>query len=277
MSRRAFRTRKARPSAPRTIRAANDDAPGIANDNDRMEVGGVLLTVDQTRRFRRAEENAASEDHRLKVSGRAALVQLEAEIEAALSRQRIAADLAETAALEAARGSEVVVSNDPKNRGRVEVRGRDGLTTAATGRYDAAGNLLTPPVIDEIQHAAALRYRFDYEHLNPGRALTPPDPAGARKIVRGGDGWAQRLEEIGDRLRRIDLMICEIDLELDEPMLPVHLPESHRYRRAMTVIRLVAGEGVSLNAIAKAGSVRDRWASALRHALDNAAIVYGLA
>jgi hypothetical protein len=275
-SKRRRNRQRAKASAPRVIVTANDDAPYIANDNAQADVGGILLTTDQTRRLRLAEENAASNDHQRKVAGRAALVQLEAEIEAAKARARQAADLVETTALEAARGSAVEVSNDPKSRGRIEVRNRDGLTTAATGRSDAKGRLITPPVIDTIQHAAALRYRVDYEHLNPGRALTPPDPEGARKIVRGGDGWAQRLKDIGDRVRRIDLMICGIDPDADRPMIPSHLPQSHRYRRAMIVIRMVAGEGVSLNAIAKAGAVRERWASALRHALDQAAIVYGL-
>jgi hypothetical protein len=262
MSRRAFRPNKARPSAPRTIGAANDDAPGIANDNDRIQVGGVLLTAEQTRRFRRAEENAASEDHRLKVSGRAALVQLEGEIADAADRQRVAADLVETRALEEARGATIEVSNRPEHRGRIRIASRDGLETLMT-----AGSLTSN------QYAAGLRYRADYEHLDPERGLTPPALDQTRRIGRGGEGWAKRLEEIRTRVEGLERAI-----QAEDPTFrgAAAVNPVHRVGRRVWALREVAGKGSNLSALSSSGSSQLAYSDALRSALDAASIVYSL-
>jgi hypothetical protein len=259
---RAFRKSKSRPSAPRTIHAANDDAPGIANDNDRIQVGGVLLTAEQTRRFRRAEEHAASEDHRLKVSGRAALVQLEAEIAEAEARQRVAADLVETRALEEARGATIEVSNRPEHRGRIRIASRDGLETLMT-----AGSLTSN------QYAAGLRYRADYEQLDPERGLTPPALDQTRKVVRGGDGWAKKLEEIRTRVEAIDQAI-----QAEDPTFrgAAAVNPVHRTGRRVWALREIAGKGANLRALGLSGNSREAVREHLIAALDCAAITYGL-
>jgi len=141
---------------------------------------------------------------------------------------------------------------------------RDGLET-----------LLTAGSIDRTQHAAGLRYRADYELLDPERGLTPPDlnPHNRGKVVRGGEGFADKRRQREEFVRDLEAMIQEEDRTFRGSL---GRTDVERLGRAVWALREVAGKGNSLLALTSSGSLRTVISQALLVGLDCAAIAYGL-
>lgn len=257
----ARRRKHARPSLPRMI-GANDNAPGAANDNGAIVVSGHTLNEGQAKRFRAAVEDEASPELHRRRAGREAMLRLEAEIDAVQTGVRVANDIAETVALETLRGSDIETSDRKEHEGRKRISSRDGLET-----------LLTSHSITHVQHAAGLRYRTDYEMLDPERGLTPPAIDQSRNITRGGEGWAQKKLERELFVRDLESLIQEKDRTFRGAN---GRSDVERVGRAVWALREVAGKGSNLSTLTNSGGLRQALSEALVDALDCCAIAYGL-
>ena len=258
--RRKKRQRFARPSAPRAI-GANDNI-AVANDNMApVTIRGVTLTEGQAWRFADAEKKLASPDLDTRRVGHRMLEALDQEIDARLEGQAAARDLEELRGLEALRGLSISVSKHEGSKGAPRVS-RDGLET-----------LLTAGSITRTQHAAGLRYRDDYELLDPEKGLTPPSIDQTRKITRGGDGFAQKRREREEFVRDLEAMIQEEDRTFRGAL---GRSDVERVGRAVWALREIAGKGANLRSLSSSGSVIARTTDALCVSLDCAAIAYGL-
>lgn len=245
----------ARPSMPRII-GANDNI-AFANDNlPPAQISGVLLTPSQQIRFRDAELKCQSDDPILRKRGEQAFAALEQEVQARIEAGLVEVRLEKLEELESLRGHEV-----RRTKGSVRVS-RDGLET-----------LLTAGSINLIQHAAGMKYRADYELIDPERSLTPPALDQARLSGRGGDGFAvlKRMCEI--RVRDLEAMIQGEDRTFRGAL---GTSEVQRLGRSVWVLREVAGKGHSLRSLSSSGSVIQSMSAALVVGLDCAAIAYGL-
>lgn len=254
------RTRYAKPSAPRAIgandnvRTANDNAPPVT-------IRGVELSEGQAYRFANAEAKLASPDLAVRREGHRIMDALDRELDALIGSRAAEADLEELRGLEKLRGLEIGVSKHQGTAGAPRAS-RDGLET-----------LLTSSSITSTQHAAGLRFRADYELLDPEKGLTPPPIDQTRKIVRGGDGFAEKRAERELFVRDLEAMIQEVD-----PSFRGALGQSdiERVGRAVWALREIAGKGSNLSSLSSSGSVQKRTSDSLLIALDCAAIAYGL-
>lgn len=254
------RQRKQAPSPPRMI-GANDNHELEANDNE-LVVNGVVLNAAQARRFKVATDQQASADPGLIRAGRIALLALERELGAvAIEAHRKAAE-AETVALEEARGGVVEASDRKEHVGRKRIASRDGLET-----------LLTAGSITAIQHAAGMRYRADYELLDPEKGLTPPALDRATRPMPGGDGWAKRRAEREAFVRDLERTIQAQDRTFRGAL---GRSDVERIGRAVWAIREVAGKGANLRSLTNSGTVISTTSESLRVALDCAAIAFRL-
>lgn len=255
------RKRYAKPSRPRAI-GANDNIEA-ANDNTApVSIRGVRLTDSQALRFMAAEAKVASPDLDQQRDGQRMFRALDAEIDSRILERDAKENLEELRGLEALRGFDIGVSDHEKARGAPRAS-RDGLET-----------LLTAGSITRTRHAAGLRYRADYELLDPEKGLTPPtlDPA-LRNIVRGGEGFAQKRREREEFVRDLEAMIQEEDRTFRGAL---GKSDVERLGRAVWALREVAGKGGSVLSLTSSGSMRTLIAEALIVALDCAAIAYGL-
>lgn len=253
------------PSAPRVI-GANDNHVDGANDNSPVVIRGVTLTVNQAHRFQVADARVKSKELGLQKAGRDTMVALAAEIEAVLAERQRLADQDEMIDLELRRGSTIETSARAEHGGRKRIASRDGLET-----------LRTTHSISSIQHAAGLRYRTDYEAIDPEKGLTPPSIDQTRNIVHGGDGYAAKRREIEERVFGIHCMICGVDAPKDgkRAALP-SLPAGHPAMRAIYALNHIAGRGDNLGDMTSSGSVKARMREDLIFGLDACAIAYGL-
>lgn len=257
---RARKGRYAKPSPPRAI-GANDNI-AVANDNMApVTIRGVTLTEGQAWRFADAEKRLASADLDTRRVGHRMLEALDQEIDARLAGQRATGDLEELRGLEALRGLAIGVSKHEGSKGAPRLS-RDGLET-----------LLTAGSINRTQHAAGLRYRDDYELLDPEKGLTPPSIDQTRKITRGGDGFAQKRREREEFVRDLEAMIQEEDRTFRGAL---GRSDVERVGRAVWALREIAGKGANLRSLSNSGSVIARTTEALQVSLDCAAIAYGL-
>ena len=259
--RRKKRQRYAKPSLPRVI-GANDNI-AVANDNMApVTIRGVTLTEGQAWRFADAERRIADPDLVVQRIGHRMLEALDREIDARLADRAAAEGLEELRGLEALRGLTIGTSKHEASKGAPRAS-RDGLET-----------LLTAGSITRTQHAAGLRYRADYELLDPEKGLTPPtlDPA-LRNIVRGGEGFAQKRREREEFVRDLEAMIQEEDRTFRGAL---GKSDVERLGRAVWALREVAGKGAAVLTLTSSGSMRTLIAEALIVALDCAAIAYGL-
>lgn len=258
--RRKKRQRYAKPSLPRVI-GANDNI-AVANDNMApVTIRGVTLTDNQAIRFVDAEAKIANPDLTVQRVGHRMLEALDREIDARLADRAAAEGLEELRGLEALRGLTIGTSKHEASKGAPRAS-RDGLET-----------LLTASSITRTQHAAGLRYRDDYELLDPEKGLTPPSIDQTRKITRGGDGFAQKRREREEFVRDLEAMIQEEDRTFRGAL---GRSEVERIGRAVWTLREVAGKGANLRSLSNSGSVITASSEALRDALDCAAIAYGL-
>lgn len=257
------RTRKryAKPSTPRVI-GANDNI-AVANDNSApVMIRGVMLTDSQAIRFMAAEAKIASADRDIQRAGHRMLEALSREIDQKLMEEAVAGALDELRGLEALRGMEIGVSTHEKARGAPRAS-RDGLET-----------LLTAKSITRTQHAAGMRYRADYELLDPEKGLTPPllDPS-LRNIIRGGEGFAEKRQQRERFIRDLEAMIQAEDRTFRGAL---GRTDVQRLGRAVWALREVAGKGVNLLTLTSSGSGRAAIGEALIVGLDCAAIAYQL-
>lgn len=265
VDRRKKRHRYAKPSAPRVI-GANDNI-AVANDNMApMTIRGVTLTEGQAWRFADAERRIADTDLAVQRVGHRMLETLDREIDARLAAKEVADRYEELTSLEGQRQTsimDVVVEAPDGSVAKTKKMARDGLETLHT-----AGG------IDRIQFAAGLRYRKDYEEIDPEKKLTPKTLFATDPIPhRGGENWADKRHEIERRIWSVHAMI--VGLAGDAKAMP-QLSATHPNMRAIEAIAQIAGKGRNLSELASSGSVRDRYSKALKRALDIAAIVYGL-
>lgn len=293
--RRKKRTRYAKPSAPRAI-GANDNI-AVANDNmaptfDLSREPGVKetpnqrifrqmmrralderpqpsvsydpsrLTDIQIKELRRAEEKLQSGDPRRMEAGKNAVLDIARSIQNRTESHDRARHQKEFRALEELRGSEFAEPSKNEPPGRLRITSRDGLET-----------LLTAGSITRTQHAAGLRYRDDYELLDPEKGLTPPSIDQTRKITRGGDGFAQKRREREEFVRDLEAMIQEEDRTFRGAL---GRSDVERVGRAVWALREIAGKGANLLTLSSSGSTRTAISEALIVALDCAAIAYGL-
>ncbi|WGM31482.1 hypothetical protein [Brevundimonas sp. NIBR11] len=263
------------PSAPRVI-GANDNHLLGANDDEVIVVRGVSLTKNQALRMLKAEADQASNDLVRRKAGRDAMAALNAEIDLAALVVERGAQADETVALENRRGNtasvEWVQGKDDKGKleprplPRVKITSRDGLETLRTSQS-----------ISAIQHAAGLRYRTDYEAIDPEKGLTPPSIDQTRKPNHGGDGYAAKRREIEERVFGIHCMICGVDAPTGEQRAALpSFPAGHPASRAIFALNYIAGRGDNLSDMTTSGSVKARIREDLIFALDACAITYGL-
>ena len=144
---------------------------------------------------------------------------------------------------------------------------------AAAAGLDGLETLLTAGSITRTQHAAGLRYRDDYELLDPEKGLTPPSIDQTRKITRGGDGFAQKRREREEFVRDLEAMIQEEDRTFRGAL---GRSDVERVGRAVWALREIAGKGANLLALTSSGSSRTAIAEGLIVGLDCAAVAYGL-
>lgn len=231
------------------------------------------LTQDEIDRLTAADADLSSLDMavRKKATNTILNIQRAARGRATAAAVGLARD--EVFALEALRGSDV--EQDAKEGSPIRVLTRDGLATLSAARQRKDGRTI-PPLLTRNQHAAGLRYRHDYEMLDPERKLTPPTPDRIAGAMHGGEGWEAKRLEIERRLWTIHLMIAGVEVREGQHSAMPALPDRHPARRAIHVLGEVAGKGTNLWNLSTSGSVRFRNSEALKWALDCAAIVYGL-
>lgn len=261
--------RYAKPSAPRMI-GANDNH---ANDNAApVTIRGVKLTENQRYRMTVAEERIASDDLSNQRLGHLMLEALEKEVQARREGDDVEAALAERRGLEALRGYDIGQSSIEGAVGAPHLS-RDGLET-----------LLTAGSITRTLHAAGLRFRTDYERIDPERKLTPPTLLREGKTKgNGGEGFDVKIAESWARVRTIYLIIAGVEMEtaraagdeFSRPTMP-QLPADHPFMRAIHALNEVAGKGRNIRDLASGGRTRTRIRDDLEFALDACAIIYGL-
>lgn len=292
------------PSAPRVI-GANDNIQ-TANDNDPVSVGGVVLNAKLSAAFRKAEKDIGAvqidrdgETVRLRNGdpapdlirrreGHQALMEIELAITDQLDGQRMQAVRDELAALEKRRGGELSETRLRDRRGQegVEYRvKRDGLITLSTARTDRSTNVRIPPSLSKVQATAGLRYRTDYERIDPERLLTPPTLLRDGKAkAGGGEGFDKKVAESWQRVRTVHLLLAGLPLEVarrtggDEhsrPSMP-NLPASHPAMRAILALNEIAGKGASINDMVTGGHARARMLIDLMDGLRACQIVYAV-
>lgn len=291
-SARQRRRKQARASLPRQI-GANDNAALIANDNDPAEpvwardpgvketpnqrifrqmqrraldeapkpvraYDPALLTPDQEKRARRAEERMGSSDLKRSAAARDELLKIGAEVNKRIEAHKRANDNAEIRDLEALRGSQVEEGGRNEPPGRLKVTARDAMQTMhREGR------------ITDLQYAGGLRYRARFEQLDPERGLAPLSLDGARKITRGGENWQDRLEDL-----MTDLLAFERSVQRGDTSRTSGAGRTliDRIGRRLFVLREVAGKGSSIRSLSTGARERERMAQALSQALDVAVI-----
>ncbi len=193
-----------------------------------LRVNGRTLTAAQATALRAA---ARAEAAGRSAQARQMRLRLEAQMGAAADAEWLAGALAETAALEQARGA--VVERSP---GRVRISGRDGLhTLQATG------------ALDPSQVAAGLRYRERFEAAHPRLAS-------ALAIRAGGSGAPQFVERIAARQAQ-----ARRDLDCMEHAVAARYAREGRpalAADALLVLREVAGLGRAVRELSGSGRRR---------------------
>ena len=212
----------------------------------RITVNGQALTPRQARRLRSAGEDVASGDPDRLQRGSLALRALEAELAADQAAASLRAGLDETARLEQLRGERIEVSTLAETRGRIRVRGRDGLETLA-----ASG------AITATQHRAGLLYRTLYEATDPERGLkSHMDDLDRRG---GGGGAGEIVEAWAERRLRLARTIAGVEAKVRT---------ADRNDRAVTALREVAGHARCVAQLSAGGGAQAAYRRALVLALD---------
>ncbi|MBC7168984.1 hypothetical protein [Phenylobacterium sp.] len=155
---------------------------------------------------------------------------------------------AETAELASARGEEIGKAGGPDAPKALRISSRDGLAT-----------LFEAGVISAHQYGAGRAYRVAYEtaakvriaSLNPSGVSAGKSPAG----LQARSAHELQRAYVLARLRQIELAVAGLG------------------ERELTVLRKVAGEGMTIHQIGGGGKPREKNKAALRRALDVAVSV----
>lgn len=205
-------------------------------------VAGRRLTPGQAAVLRAASK-AEAEGHA--GEARRLLSGLEADLDALADEAWLTAALAETAALEQARGGRL-----ERTGASVRVSGRDGLR----GLFERGG--LTKP-----QYAAGMDYRAHFEAAAATLRSTL-DVRPGRAPARSPDGAMDRLRHARQAVFEAERRVQAACVKKGAPALAAD---------ALMVLREVAGLGRSLRALATSGTRREALKSILGDALDAAA------
>lgn len=244
------------------------------------------LTRDEQKRLNRLErELIGARTSGDKEKAKAGILEIGAARDARVALADQVAMHAETTALEAGRGAAVVVEEievpgfaTDENGRRILVNGQAIFQVTKVRRLkisarDGLETLRTAGAIDQVLYTAGLRCRADYEDLDPEKGLTPPDYATDRVMGGGGgENWAQKRQEIQNRIGRLEGAIQQEDASYHGPgaIRPIN-----RVGRAVLTLREVAGKGNTIASLG-AGKAQALNTRALALALGYAAIHYGL-
>jgi hypothetical protein len=170
-------------------------------------INGHTLNPGQEQVWRVANEDVGSGELGRIKRGLLALRRLEREFHLQASARAVRDGLAESVALEAARGETIEISRRQENRGRVRIRTRDGLET-----LERSG------AIDQTQYKAGLLYRDLYEATDPERDLRS-HLEGLERRGRGGEAAAEAWAERRLRLAR-PVAVIEAKVRIADPQRP---------------------------------------------------------
>jgi hypothetical protein len=215
-------------------------------------INGHTLNPGQEQVWRVANEDVGSGELGRIKRGLLALRRLEREFHLQASARAVRDGLAESVALEAARGETIEISRRQENRGRVRIRTRDGLET-----LERSG------AIDQTQYKAGLLYRDLYEATDPERDLRS-HLEGLERRGRGGEAAAEAWAERRLRLART-VAVIEAKVRLAD-----------RNDRAVRMLREVAANARSVGAIVNGGGSQAICKRALITALDVCAAHFSL-
>lgn len=215
-------------------------------------VNGQILNAVQEQIWRAANEDIGSGVLIRMKQGLAALRRLENEFGAQEMATTVERGLAESVALELARGEKIEISNQADSRGRVRIRTRDGLETLARAA-----------AISSAQYRAGMLYRDLYEATDPERDLRS-HLDGLERRGRSGEGAAETWAERRHRLART-VAVIEAKVRLAD-----------RNDRAVRVLREVAGHARCLGAMMGGGGSHAAHKRALVTALDVCAAHFGV-
>lgn len=237
------------------------------------------LRQDEIDAVEAAEVKLKSADLGLRAEGAATMTRIRKAVATRVHKRDVEDGLSERKTLEALRGAHVSKSTRPTDMGGMLISDHDGLESLSAKRTKANGDPI-PPSVSAIQKSAGLRFRTDYEMIDPEKKLTPPTLLRESKSHGGGgEGYADKVAEAWARVRATHLLIAGIHPSADpdcRPMLP-NVPEGHPTRRAIYALTEIAGKGRNPNEMTKSGGTRNRLVASLCFALDKAAIVYGVA
>ncbi len=215
-------------------------------------VSGQILNLAQEQVWCTANEDVGSGELARMKRGLTALRGLERALELQASASAVRRGLAESVALEAARGEKLEVSKRQESRGRVRIRTRDGLET-----LERSG------AIDQIQYKAGLLYRDLYEATDPERDLRSHleglEPRGRVGEV-AAEAWAERRFRLARTVAVIEAKVRLAD----------------RNDRAVRMLREVAGNARCVGAIIGGGGGQAVGKRALITALEVCAAHFGL-
>lgn len=258
------RVKFAKPSAPGPWRRPVGDNDNHTNDNlGPVKIGNVWLTAGQTGRYHAAVQDMTSRDMTKRRAAERTIQLLEQEVRASVEAKSVERGLKERHHLEAMRGIAI---------GKSDIEGAVGADIVVK---DGLAHLFARNAITKPQHDAGLRFRTDYEKLNPERGLTPMllDPA-KENVTHGGDNWDDKRAEAIDRLQCIYRMICGVDSKpSDKGMLPL-LPRDHPAMRSISALNLIAGQGYMISELVSGSRARARMKGDLTFALDACGIVH---
>lgn len=241
-------------------------------------VDPARLNRDEQKRLARLEDDLiAAKTINEKREIRDKIMKIQDDRRAHAESAKQAADIAETTALEAARGSPVafetiiraeyavdkdgarIIKNgkailEIKKITRLRIAQRDGLEALTKFRKNKAGRIVAIPVLSKTLHAALIQYRKNYEDLDPLKGLRPPRLDG--DVVSGGGGgkdWATELVKKRDEMERIEKKIQAIDPTYQGPgaLRPIN-----KIGRAVHTLREVAGKGNSIVSLGRGDAQR---------------------
>jgi hypothetical protein len=188
----------------------------------------------------------SGEFHRVR-RGLNLLAALEVEIETERMATAVRLGIADTLALERARGEDVDQPSGQGPANGVRVRTRDGLET-----------LLKTGAIDDVRLRAGLRYRELYEAADPERDLKSQmaDLYRHRESVRGAprqnEAWAERRLRLSRALAAVEAKVQAAD----------------RNGPALRALREVAGHARCISHLVRGGGAQAAYRRALVEALD---------
>ena len=231
-------TPRRKPSAPRKI-GANDNRPGerlAANENTPSALDPDPLTRDQLKRLAKAERKMASKDPSIRAAGKREIMALERQREARREAAELEAAKAETLELERLRDPGLVIEDGgPRSpKGQIKLVNRDGLKV-----------LWLDHKLTEAQYQAGRAYREAYEEAE--RSLASNAEAVRRRMM-GAPGGGLNPDWAAARRDRARRRVIEL-----EARVAASTDSAIDRGRRLNCLRMIAGEGMTLYAVAGRG------------------------